>query len=119
MSLVIPFLSIRSHVRSPLTVLAFTILSVAGCSRDADEVAPAAAAAATTKSDPPDGPGARPGAPGGPAAQGAEGGPGARRVSSIILAASDVKTVERGTIEAGVEISGDLKAIERHNEKRT
>ena len=112
MSLVIPFLSIRSHVRSPLTVLAFTILSVAGCSRDADEVAPAAAAAATTKSDPPDGPGARPGAPGGPAAQGAEGGPGARRVSSIILAASDVKTVERGTIEAGVEISGDLKAIE-------
>lgn len=35
-----------------------------------------------------------------------------RRASSIILAASDVRTVERGTIEAGVQVSGDLKAIE-------
>jgi RND family efflux transporter MFP subunit len=42
---------------------------------------------------------------------GAEG-PGGRRATSIILAASDVKTVERGSIEAGVAVSGDLKAIE-------
>ena len=98
-------------VRSPLTI-AFAALALAGCSKDADDVSPAAAAAATTKGDA----GGRAGGGGrGPNGPGPQGGPGAdaaRRPSSIILAASDVKTVERGSIEAGIEISGDLKSIE-------
>jgi RND family efflux transporter MFP subunit len=81
-------------------IVAATVLVVTACSKEAGDGTPASAAAATTKSD-------RGGEKGG--APGAEGG---RRTNSIILAASDVKTVDRGTIEAGVSISGDLKAIE-------
>jgi len=113
MSLVTPFLSISSIVRSPLTVLAFAGLALAACSKDDDDGAPAAAVAATTKGDNSAAAAARDAGPGS-GGQGGQGGPEAagRRVASIILAASDVKTVERGTIEAGVEVSGDLKAIE-------
>jgi RND family efflux transporter MFP subunit len=102
MSLVTPFLSISASARS--VGLALAILLVAGCTRDVDNGAPASAAAATTKSD---------GQPS-TSQQGArpDGDAGGRRAASIVLAASDVKTVERGTIEAGVPISGDLKAIE-------
>lgn len=102
MSLVTPVLSISASTRS--VGLALAILLAAGCTRDADNGAPASAAAATTKSD------AQPSA----SQQGArpDGDAGGRRAASIVLAASDVKTVERGTIEAGVPISGDLKAIE-------
>ena len=102
MSLVTPFLSISASTRS--VGLALAILLVAGCTRDADNGAPASAAAATTKSD------AQPSA----SPQGArpDGDAGGRRAAAIVLAASDVKTVGRGTIEAGVPISGDLKAIE-------
>jgi membrane fusion protein, multidrug efflux system len=74
-----------------------------GCAKDDGDGTPASAAAATTTPD-------RPAAKGGEQAGGAAG--GGRRTNAIILAASDVKTVERGSIEAGVQISGDLKAIE-------
>ena len=113
MSLVTPFLSISSIVRSPLTVLAFAGLALAACSKDDDDGAPAAAVAATTKGDNSAAAAARDAGPGS-GGQGGQGGPEAagRRVASIILAASDVKTVERGTIEAGIEVSGDLKSIE-------
>jgi membrane fusion protein, multidrug efflux system len=80
---------------------AAVLITSAGCSKDDGDGTPASAAAATTKSD----------APGAPK-DGAGAASGPRRTNSIILAASDVKTVERGTIEAGVQISGDLKAIE-------
>jgi membrane fusion protein, multidrug efflux system len=81
-------------------IVAATALVVTACSKEAGDGTPPSAAAATTKSD-------RGGEKGGaPCAA------GARRTNSIILAASDVKTVDRGTIEAGVSISGDLKAIE-------
>ena len=113
MSLVTPFLSIPSIVRSPFATLAFAGLALAACSKDDDDGAPAAAVAATTKGDNPAAAGAREAGPGS-GGQGGQGGPEAagRRVASIILAASDVKTVERGTIEAGIEVSGDLKSIE-------
>jgi membrane fusion protein, multidrug efflux system len=92
--------SIASLLRSPAVLVAATALVVTACSKEAGDGTPASAAAATTKSD-------RGGEKGG-----APGAAGARRTNSIILAASDVKTVDRGTIEAGVSISGDLKAIE-------
>ena len=93
-------MSIASLLRSPAVLVAATALVVTACSKEAGDGTPASAAAATTKSD-------RGGEKGG-----APGAAGARRTNSIILAASDVKTVDRGTIEAGVSISGDLKAIE-------
>lgn len=98
--------STASLLRSPAVLILATSLIGASCSKGAGEGTPASAAAATTKGDRPGGGQANaesgtPGAPGGP-----------RRAASIILAASDVKTVERGTIEAGVQISGDLRAIE-------
>jgi RND family efflux transporter MFP subunit len=107
MSLVTPFLPARFNLRPTAALAAAILLFATGCSKDPDDGAPASAAAATTKSDPPSG------APGGTPAggQGADAA-GGRRVSSIILAESDVKTVERGAIEEGVQISGDLKAIE-------
>lgn len=97
-------MSIASLLRSPAARVAVALLAAVGCSKN--DGAPASAAAATTTGD------TAPG-PGGPQA-GATGGTGGtgRRVNSIILAAGDVKTVERGTIEAGVAVSGDLKAIE-------
>jgi membrane fusion protein, multidrug efflux system len=105
-----PLVPIASLLRSPVVLATASIFLAAGCSKDAGDGTPASAAAATTKGGAADG--ARPdqsspeaGGPGGP-------GGGARRANSIILAATDVKTVERGTIEAGVAISGDLKAIE-------
>jgi membrane fusion protein, multidrug efflux system len=96
---------IASFLRSPAALVAACVLTATGCSKASGDGTPQSAAAATTKGErAPDGSG---GGPGGPEAGGA-----GRRASSIILAASDVKTVERGTIEAGVQISGDLKAIE-------
>ena len=103
-----------SSFARPLAGLAFIVLSVGvlsvgACSKDSEDGTPSAAAAAVAKSDAPGdagGQGARPagGGPGG-------GGPGGRN-ASIVLAATDVKTVERGTIEAGIQVSGDLKPIE-------
>jgi RND family efflux transporter MFP subunit len=107
-----PFVSIASLVpllRSPVVLVSAGILLGTGCSKAPGDGTPASAAAATTKGNRPDAPGAEKGTTDG----GAPGGsPGGRRAASIILAASDVKTVERGSIEAGVAISGDLKAIE-------
>ena len=98
-------MSIASFLR-PLVAFApaALIAAAAACTKDGGDGTPAAAAAATTKSDASDSAGSQ---RGGPSASGGE-----RRPTSIILAASDVKTVERGTIEAGVSVSGDLKAIE-------
>jgi len=99
--------SIATLLRSHAVLVASTVLVVVACSKEAGDGTPASAAAATTKGDRANGPasgkGGNPGSPGAP---------GGGRTSSIILAASDVKTVERGSIEAGVAISGDLKAIE-------
>jgi RND family efflux transporter MFP subunit len=92
--------SIVSLLRSPAVIVAATTLAVSACSKDAGDGTPASAAAATPKTGR------------GNEKAGAPGGEGSRRSNSIILAASDVKTVERGTIEAGVSVSGDLKAIE-------
>ena len=91
--------SIALYLRSPVVaVLVIATLSTA-CVKDDGDGSPASAAAATTN---------------GPQGKGKAGGEGGspRRASSIILAASDVKKVELGTIEAGIPISGDLKAIE-------
>jgi len=98
------FVSITPFLRFPALVGAATIIIASGCSKDPGDGTPASAAAATTKGKRPD--------PAPAGEKGAAEGPGGRRPASIILAASDVKTVERGSIEAGVAISGDLKAIE-------
>ena len=94
-------MSIASYLRSPVVALAGVVLLSTACSKDDRDGTPASAAAAT-----PNGPQSK--GKGGPGSE--SGGP--RRATSIILAASDVKKVELGTIEAGVQISGDLKAIE-------
>ena len=99
-----PFVSIAPVLRFPALLAAAGILVGSGCSKDPGDGAPASAAAATTKGKRPDA--APTGEKGGPE------GPGGRRAASIILAASDVMTVERASIEAGVAVSGDLKAIE-------
>jgi len=91
--------SIASFLRPPAALVAAALLAITACTKDDGDGTPASAAAATPKTD----------APGKSSPQDGAGG---RRVSAIILAASDVKTVERGTIEAGVQVSGDLKAIE-------
>jgi membrane fusion protein, multidrug efflux system len=89
-------------LRSPAVWVAVLVLAAA-CTKEDGDGTPATASAATTKPDRPDT----------SAADKGGGGPGGgRRANSIILAASDVRTVERGTIEAGVQVSGDLKAIE-------
>jgi RND family efflux transporter MFP subunit len=103
-----PFVSIASLRRSPAVLVSVGILVGAACSKAPGDGTPASAAAATTKGNRPDDPGGEKGATDGSAA----GSPGGRRTTSIILAASDVKTVERGSIEAGIAISGDLRAIE-------
>src|SRR5207237_956066 len=58
---------------------------------------------------------------GGSASVSREGGGGAgrggRRVLSITLAATDVRTVERGLIEGGPAVSGDLRPVEEVNIK--
>ena len=95
--------SVPPLLRSPAIWVAAVVLASA-CSKEEGDGTPASAAAATTKSDRPDAAAAGKGG-------GAEPG-GARRTNSIILAAGDVRTVNRGTIEAGVQVSGDLKAIE-------
>jgi RND family efflux transporter MFP subunit len=97
--------TLASLLRSPAALISAAILVGAGCSKEPGDGTPASAAAATTK-------GNRPGAPGSDKGANDGGAPGGRRAASIILAASDVKAVERGTIEAGIAISGDLRAIE-------
>lgn len=91
-----------SFLRPPalLATALVALLVASGCSKDPGDGTPASAAAATPKS-------AR---AGGSANEG--GAAGGRRASTIVLAASDLKTVARGTIEAGVAVSGDLRAIE-------
>jgi len=97
----VPIASLPTLLRPPALLAAACLIAASACSKDDGDGAPASAAAATTKSGGPD------------AKAGPQGGaPGGRRTNSIILAAGDVKTVERGTIEAGVQVSGDLRAIE-------
>ena len=83
---------IHTRLVSPF-VIAVLALAVAGCSKS-DGTANAAPA------------GGAPGASGGPGAAGGRGGP------SAMLAASDVGTVSRGSIEAGAAVTGDLRPIE-------
>ena len=95
-------MSIASFLRSPAALAAAVLLVTAGCAKDKGDGTPQSAAAATTSG--PDRPAGGSGAP-----AGADGG---RRSNTIILSASDVQTVERGSIEAGIPISGDLRSIE-------
>ena len=102
--MLISLVSIASLLRSPAVLVAATILVVSalleGCRRRNARVR----RSRHHEVRPPGGRQPTGGAPG-----------ACRRVAvrnSIILAASDVKTVDRGTIEAGVSVSGDLKAIE-------
>ena len=89
-------------LRSP-AVWVVALVLVAACSKEDGDGTPATASAATTTPDRPDTSAAD---------KGGAGPGGGRRTNSIILAAGDVRTVERGTIEAGVQVSGDLKSIE-------
>ncbi|MHB1224534.1 MAG: efflux RND transporter periplasmic adaptor subunit [Gemmatimonadaceae bacterium] len=88
------------RLRRPLADAASAVLLVAllagaaGCSRDGAG-ADAGAGAAT---------GAAGGGPGG--------GPGGPGASAVVLAATDVATAERGSIEAGTAVTGDLTPIE-------
>jgi membrane fusion protein (multidrug efflux system) len=102
LTLINPLVSIASYLRSPAVLVAAVLLTAVGCSKDEGDGTPPSAAAATTKDNP--------GRPAGTAGGAEAGGP--RRSNAIILSAGDVQTVERGTIEAGIAISGDLKAIE-------
>src|SRR5215218_5489315 len=96
----VPIASLPTLLRPPVLLATVCLIAASACSKDDGDGTPASAAAATTKSGGPD------------AKAGAQGAPGGRRTNSIVLAAGDVKTVERGTIEAGVQVSGDLRAIE-------
>jgi RND family efflux transporter MFP subunit len=60
---------------------------------------------------PPSGTAQGSGAAGAPGAGGAPGG-APRRTGSVVLGASDVAKVGRGTIEAGIPVAGDLRPIE-------
>ena len=85
------------------SAVAFAALLTVACDgkpKDAAAGAPRGQAAASG--------GAAGGAPGG--APGAPGAP--RRTASVVLGAADVARVARGFIEAGIPISGDLRAIE-------
>jgi len=79
------FASIAPLLRVPALLGAASILMASGCSKTPGDGTPASAAAATTKGNRPDA------APAGE--KGAAEGSGGRRAASIILAASDVKTV--------------------------
>jgi len=82
------------------SAIAFVALLTSACGgkpKDAAAGAPAGQAAASG--------GAAAGAPGG-----AAGAP--RRTASVVLGAADVARVARGSIEAGIPIAGDLRAIE-------
>ena len=94
------------HFRHTVPALALALLTAAavtGCSRgDASDAPPAGAAAHAGN-----------GASGGGAAGGARGGPGgAGGAPSIVLSATDVQAIQRGPLEAGVAITGDLRPIE-------
>lgn len=98
-------------------MIACVALAAVACSDKSEDGAEAA-----TRSRPPagsavarEGSAAAPGPGGGPAAAGGRpGGPGGGRGGmSITLAASDVTTVERRSLERGIAITGDLRPIER------
>lgn len=78
-------------------LLVVILAGAAGCSRDG---AAADAEAGVT------GAGATKNGPGGP------GGPGGRGASAVVLAATDVALAERGSIESGMAVTGDLTPIE-------
>ena len=74
------------------TLLALTLAGVAACGDKGANAAPTAKG---------------PGGAGGPGG----GGPGGRR-PPLVLAASDVAEVKRGSIEAGIPLSGDLRPLQ-------
>ena len=82
---------------SAIALIALLTTACGGKPKDAAAGAPGGQAAASG--------GAAGGAPGG-----APGAP--RRTASVVLGAADVARVARGSIEAGIPIAGDLRAIE-------
>jgi RND family efflux transporter MFP subunit len=93
------------------------IASVVACKSENDSQANAAPAGSQAGSPSPNG--STPGDTGiasrGGGDKGGKGGgrgPGGRPASSITLAASDVATVKRETVESGIPITGDLRPIE-------
>ncbi|MDQ8153763.1 MAG: efflux RND transporter periplasmic adaptor subunit [Gemmatimonadota bacterium] len=95
---------VRFPLASALASVALLTVACGGSSKDAASAAgsgaPAGAPAGAQKG----------GAPGG-APSGGPGG-GQRRTASVVLGAADVAKVARGSIEAGIPISGDLRPIE-------
>lgn len=100
-----------------LFLFAASISLVVGCSGD-DGSPPEARAAGARTGDSARGGGASPaGAAGaGGAAGGARtGGPGGRGGMSLVLAATDVASIQRGSIDAAVAVTGDLRPVETIN----
>jgi membrane fusion protein (multidrug efflux system) len=100
---------VRFPLASALAGVALLTVACGGSSKDAANAAGSGAPASAAG-------GAPGGAPGGAVAQqsGAPGGGGGgqRRTASVVLGAADVAKVARGSIEAGIPISGDLRPIE-------
>ncbi|MEJ7812401.1 MAG: efflux RND transporter periplasmic adaptor subunit [Gemmatimonadaceae bacterium] len=98
---------ISNRKASVLTLtLTLALASIAGCSGDsknasASPVAGAGAGGGRGQNGGPGGPGGGPGGPG-----------GGRGGASVVLAASDVATVGRSTIEEATPVTGDLRPIE-------
>lgn len=93
------------HIRTLAAVPAI-IIAIAACGGDD--------AARTAAASPPGGPPATsPPSPGAGGGAGAPGGPGGGRAApTVTLAATDIATVQRGVIEEGIAITGDLHPIE-------
>ena len=102
-----------------VSAVAFVALLTAACggeTKDAKAAAPEAAVASGgqrgTQAGPPSGSTTNT-PPGSPSAGPGGGAPGGqRRTASVVLGASDVARVVRGTIEGGIPIAGDLRPIE-------
>ena len=86
-------LQVPIHFASAIALVALLTTACGGKPKDAAAGAPGGQGAASG--------GAPAGAPGAP-----------RRTASVVLGTADVARVTRGSIEAGIPIAGDLRAIE-------
>ena len=91
-------------------MLFIALAAVAACGGDDSSVPPAQARPANANGAAPAGAGGASGASGAATSPGAPG--GGRPTPSVTLAATDIATVKRETIEEGVAITGDLRPIE-------
>jgi membrane fusion protein (multidrug efflux system) len=91
-------------------MLCMALAAAAACGGDDSSVPPAQARPANASGSAPSGAGGATGTTGGATSQGAPA--GGRPAPSVTLAATDIATVKRETIEEGVAITGDLRPIE-------